>query len=113
MCKTMKDKLLNEEEKAVLNAMRENPDLKECFLEMIGITHERINELKKGDDAEEAVVKVIHKTGNILLQEWSEKQEEAAAKAYRQDKALRPHGKKSKLANIVRQHRNCSALLSK
>jgi hypothetical protein len=90
----MKDKLLNEEEKAVLNAMRENLELKECFLEMIGITHERINELKKGDDAEEAVVKVIHKTGNILLQEWCEKQEEMAAKTSLQNKTLRTHGKK-------------------
>jgi hypothetical protein len=93
MCATMKD-LLNEEEKAVLNAMKENPELKECFLEMIGITHERINELKKGDDAEEAVVKVIHKTGNILLQEWCEKQEEMAAKASQQNKTLRSHEKK-------------------
>ncbi len=90
----MNGKLVDEEEKAILNAIRECPDLKECFLEMIGITHERINDLKKGDDAEEAVVKAIHKTGNVLLQEWSIKHEEKASKAAQQDKALRPHGKK-------------------
>jgi hypothetical protein len=90
----MKEKLLNDEEKAILDAVRENPKLKNCMLEMIGITHERIGELKKGDDAEEAVVIAIRKTGNVLLQEWAEKQEKEAEKAARQDKSLRPHEKK-------------------
>jgi uncharacterized protein YwlG (UPF0340 family) len=65
----MKDKQLDDEEKAILEAVRENPELKNCMLEMIGITHARIGELKIGDDAEEEVVKVIRKTGNVLLQE--------------------------------------------
>jgi hypothetical protein len=90
----MKDKILNEEEKTILNAMRENPELKECVLEMIGITHERIKELNVGDDAEEAVVKAIRKTGKVLLQEWAEKKNKEGEETARQDKLLRPHGKK-------------------
>jgi uncharacterized protein YwlG (UPF0340 family) len=93
----MKDKQLDDEEKAILEAVRENPELKNCMLEMIGITHARIGELKIGDDAEEEVVKVIRKTGNVLLQEWAEKREKEAEKAARQDKSLRPHGKKKSL----------------
>jgi DNA-binding transcriptional regulator YiaG len=85
---------LNDNEKAILNAMRENIELEKCFLEMIDITHKRIPELRNGDDAEEAVVHAIQKTGNVLLQEWAEKQEKETDKAGRQDKSIRPHGKK-------------------
>lgn len=90
----MKDKILSEEEKSILDAMRDNPDLKECFLEMIGITHERIKDLNVGDDAEEAVVKAIRKTGKVLLQEWAEKKNKEGEETAKQDRALRPHGKK-------------------
>ena len=90
----MKDKLPNEEEKVILHAVRENPELKECFLEMIGITHERLKDLNLGDDAEEAVVLAIRKTGKVLLQEWAEKKNKEVEETARKDKSLRPHGKK-------------------
>jgi predicted HicB family RNase H-like nuclease len=90
----MNDKTLNENEKAILNALRENPELEKCILEMIEITHERITELENGDDAEEAVVSAIKKTGKTLLQEWAEKQKDRAEKAAKENKSLRPHEKK-------------------
>ena len=40
---------------------------------MVGITHDRINEINLGDDAEDAVVGAIRKTGKVLLKEWVEK----------------------------------------
>jgi Ni,Fe-hydrogenase I small subunit len=90
----MDNKTISEKEKAILNALRENPELEKCILEMVEITHERITELENGDDAEEAVVNTIRKTGKILLQEWAQKQNERAEKAARENEALRPHGKK-------------------
>ena len=94
MADTMKEQILNKDEKAILDAMRENPELKECFLEMIGITHERINELNLGDDAEDAVVGAIRKTGKVILQEWVEKKKKAGEETAKQNASLRPHGKK-------------------
>jgi hypothetical protein len=90
----MEDKKLNKDEMVILDAMRENPELKECFLEMIGITHDRINEINLGDDAEDAVVGAIRKTGKALLKEWVEKKKKAGEEAARQNATLRPHGKK-------------------
>jgi hypothetical protein len=90
----MNNKPLNEKEKAVLEAIRENPELEKCFLEMIEITHTRLPELIRGDDAEDAIVNVIEKTGKTLLQEWAEKQQNRIEEKTREDKSLRPHGKK-------------------
>lgn len=90
----MNNKTLSEKEKAIVEAIRENPELEKCFLEMIEITHERLPELERGDDAEDAVVNVIQKTGKTLLQEWSEKQRDRIDAKTREDKSLRPHGKK-------------------
>jgi hypothetical protein len=90
----MDNKLLNEKEKAILGALRENPELEKCVLEMIEITHERLQDLERGDDAEEAVVNAIQKTGRTLLQEWSEKQNERMEKKARENRSLRPQGKK-------------------
>lgn len=86
--------MLSEEEKAIVGAMRANSDLKECFLEMIDITHDRIKELNRGDDAEDAVVSAIRKTGKVLLQEWADKKNKEAESISREDKSLRPQGKK-------------------
>jgi hypothetical protein len=103
---TMNNKILNEKEKAILDAIRENPELEKCFLEMIEITHERLPELERGDDAEDAVVNAIQKTGKALLQEWAEKQKNRIDEKTREDRSLRPHGKKSKLANIIGKTRD-------
>jgi hypothetical protein len=90
----MNNEKLTDKEKAVLAALRENPELEKCFLEMIEITHERLTELKRGDDAEDAVVETIQKTGKTLLKEWAEKQRNRIDEEIRKDKSLRPHGKK-------------------
>ncbi|HEY4831093.1 MAG TPA: hypothetical protein VIH61_00815 [Waddliaceae bacterium] len=61
---------------------------------MVEITHARLPELEHGDDAEDAVVNAIQKTGKALLQEWAEKQQDRIEEKTREDKALRPHRKK-------------------
>lgn len=94
MCISMKNKTPDENEKVILDAIRENPELKKCILEMVEITHARLPELELGDDAEEAVVNVIQKTGKALLQEWTEKQHNRMEEKAREDKSLRPQGKK-------------------
>jgi aminoglycoside phosphotransferase family enzyme len=86
---------LDEKEKFIIKALKSNPDLKDCFLEMLNITDgENFDKLKTGDDAEEAVVEVIQKTGKSLLQEWVEKKAKKAEKEIAQDKSYRVHEKK-------------------
>lgn len=84
-----------EDEERILNALRRNPELKNCILEMLDISEDPIRDqkLKLGDDAEDAVIEVIRKTGRKLLEEWAQKRSEQVAKEVSQNKH-RPHGKK-------------------
>ncbi len=85
-----------EDEERILNALRNNPELKNCFLEMIDIAEDptRDKKLKLGDEAEEAVIEVIQKTGRKLLEEWTQRRAEQAADEVSQRPKHRPHGKK-------------------
>lgn len=84
------------EEDRILNALRNNSELKKCVLEMIDIAQDPIREqkLKLGDDAEDAVVEVIQKTGKKLLEEWAQRRSEQVAEEVSQQHKHRPHGKK-------------------
>lgn len=86
----------NKDEERILNALRNNPELKDCILEMIDITEDPtgVQKLKLGDEAEEAVVEVIQKTGRKLLEEWAQRKSEQAAEEASQKPRHRPHGKK-------------------
>lgn len=85
-----------EEEERILSALRGNPELKNCILEMLDIAQDPIRDqkLKLGDDAEDAVVEVIQKTGKKLLEEWAQRRNEQAAEEVSQKPKHRPHGKK-------------------
>ena len=83
------------DENEILEALRSSPRLKACFLEMLDITDgDNFEALNSGDDAEEAVVDVIQKTGRALLQEWVEKKKIKAEKEIGADNAYRAHEKK-------------------
>lgn len=86
----------HEDEERILNALRRNPELKDCFLEMIDIAEDptRSQKLKLGDDAEDAVVEVIQKTGRKLLEEWAQRRSEETANEVSKQPKHRPHGKK-------------------
>ena len=91
------------DEKAILEALRSSPRLKACVLEMLDITDgDSFDELNSGDDAEEAVVDAIQKTGQALLQEWVKKKKIKAETEVSIDKAYRAHEKKSLMANLCR-----------
>ena len=85
-----------EDDQRILNALRNNPDLKNCILEMLDIAQDptREQKLKLGDEAEEAVVEVIQKTGKKILEEWAQRRSEEAAEKVSQKPKHRPHGKK-------------------
>ncbi len=85
-----------EDEERILNALRRNSELKNCFLEMIDIAEDPIRDqkLKLGDEAEEAVVEVIQKTGKKLLEEWAQRRSDQAADEVSDQPKHRPHGKK-------------------
>ena len=86
----------SQDEELIINALRNNPELKNCFLEMIDIAQDPIRgqKLKFGDDAEDAVVEVIQKTGRKLLEEWAQRRSEQAAEEVSQKSKHRPQGKK-------------------
>jgi hypothetical protein len=62
MEKILKDK----EDEMILQALHADPALKACILEMVGITEAELGVLDRGDDAEEAVVDVMHRTSRAL-----------------------------------------------
>jgi len=51
-------------------------------------------QLNNGDDAEEAVVDAIQKTGTALLQDWAEKKNCKAEEELKKNPAYRTHKKK-------------------
>lgn len=85
-----------QDEERILNALRSNSELKECILEMLDITEDPIRDqkIKLGDDAEDAVVAVIQKTGTKLLEEWAQKRSEQAAEEIGLKPKYRFHEKK-------------------
>lgn len=84
----------NEREQKILEALRDNPDLEKCFLEMIDISHSPLGKLDNGDEAEEAVVQVIQKTGKLILEEWSQKKSDQATEEVQNQTQNHLHGKK-------------------
>ena len=87
---------IDEDERTILGALRSSPGLKACILEMVDITDgNAFEELNSGDDAEEAVVDAIQKTGTALLQGWAEKKNRQAEEEIRANKSYRTHKKKA------------------
>ncbi len=86
----------NDEEKfhRVISALKSDESLLDCFLEMIDTIEDEEKQLKTGDDAEEAVVDVIQKTGAILLQKWAHQKNEEAKSLALKNQDIRPQGKK-------------------
>ena len=78
----------------LLQFIIEHPHLEECFLEMMEIAKDKNLKLNNGDDAEEAVVQSIEKTGQVVLQEWANKKE-SEAKQLTNLEGCRRHEKKT------------------
>jgi len=94
--------ITNEDEKTILAALRSSPQLKACVLEMVDITDgDAFEELNNGDDAEEAIVGAIQKTGITLLQGWAEKKNANAEKEIRKNQAYRVHKKKDSSGKLL------------
>ena len=97
---------LSPEEKRVLEALRQNPQLLDCFFELAEISENKIDDLQFGDDAEEATVKAIQKTGQATLKGWAKKKEVQAKEEWATKKDYRKHEKKSSLANFIGNDRD-------
>ena len=96
---------MDKDEKNILTALRTNPKLKKCFLEMVDITEGEVFEsVNNGDDAEEAVVNAIQKTGIALLQGWMDKKNEKATQEIGANQLYRRHKKKAQMANLSREN---------
>ena len=84
----------------VINALQADESLLERFHEMINTVNDEQGLLTTGDDAEEAVIEVIQKTGVALLHKWAEAKEAEAATQATSDQSLRPQGKKKSVGTL-------------
>lgn len=80
--------------KKIVAALKSDESLLNCVSEMIDTVEDKEECLKSGDDAEEAVVSVIQKAGEMLLQKWAEKENSKAEYLGHSDPSMRPHEKK-------------------
>lgn len=71
----------------------DHPHLEACFLEMMEIAKDKTMNLNNGNDAEEAVIQSIEKTGQTVLQEWANRKEKQARQVINLENC-RPHEKK-------------------
>lgn len=85
---------VNQEDEKILQTIKDNPALRACFLEMIEIADDSSSQLNRGDDAEEAVIQTIQKTGAVILQEWAQKKADKAAQELKNEPDIRMHEKK-------------------
>jgi hypothetical protein len=66
---------MSSQREELIQFMIDHPHLEACFLEMMEIAKDKTMVLNNGDDAEEAVIQSIEKTGQIVLQEWASRKE--------------------------------------
>ena len=78
----------------VIAALQADESFLDCVLEMVDTVENEQDQLKTGDDAEEAVVSVIQKTGATLLEKWANKKSIKIEYAAQEDGQIRPHEKK-------------------
>ena len=88
-------KLSQDEENLLFQRIRENPTLARRMLEMTDIIGEELGGIEIADEAEEAVVDNIRKTGRELLSTWAQKRADLEAKHTRELGGARAHEKKS------------------
>ncbi len=82
-------------EKRILEALRENPQLLDCVYELAEISRNKIDDLEFADDAEEATVDAIQKTGKAVLEGWFEKKRDQVTEVWRSKRECREHEKKN------------------
>jgi len=87
--------LSREDEEKLLSEVRKNPELGKCFLEMLELVGDDLGGIDLADDAEEAVVENIRKTGKELLTTWAQKKADLTAKKAKVEVGTRCHEKKS------------------
>lgn len=93
--------ILSENEQKLIAALRSSPELEGCFLEMIDIASSPLGILDRGDDAEDAVVSVIQKTGRLLLEEWAQKKSDEVTQETATQSGNHLHGKKKSPGKLL------------
>ena len=93
---------MDKDAQRIVEAFQQDLTLKNCFLDMLDIAEAPLGTLDNGDEAEEAVISLMRKTGREILQKWAEKKEEEAEKMTTANPENRFHEKKNRLANINR-----------
>ena len=87
---------LDEDDTNILSALRANPKFKACIAEMLDIIGgDTFEALNNGDDAEDAVVNAIQKTGTVLLQGWSDEKRYQIEETMKGNSLYRMHKKKA------------------
>ena len=87
--------IITKQEEKLLLAIRKNPSLAECFFEMIDIAGENLGNIELADEAEEAVVQSIEKTGKEVLTLWAQNLQNQLADKAKIEIQTRSHEKKT------------------
>jgi hypothetical protein len=88
-----KEAAMDSQREELIQFIIDNPHLEACFLEMMEIAKDKTMSLNNGDDAEEAVIQSIEKTGQTVLQEWANQKEKQSRQLTNLENC-RPHEKK-------------------
>lgn len=78
----------------VMSALKADESFLDCVLEMVDTFENEQDQLKSGDDAEEAVVSVIQKAGTMLLEKWANKKSRQTEQIAYGNKEIHSHEKK-------------------
>lgn len=83
-------------ESEFIKKLREHPELKERFEQLIAIVENTKGDVVRADDAEYAVIEQMRKLGQNVLQSWANKQsKKMVERVHEQKPAMRKHVKKN------------------
>jgi len=91
----MTTRTLTKEQQRILDAMEANPALAECIAEMVDFGHYQPMKGRTLDDAEEETIRIIHRSGRVMLQEWCQRSADQATEETLNLPGTRAHEKKS------------------
>lgn len=92
---------ISQDEKKIIQALRNNSQLFDSVIELTEISENKTNNLKLGDQAEEATVNAVQKTGKAVLEGWAERRKDEVTGECASEKDNREHEKKNSLANLL------------
>jgi 5'-deoxynucleotidase YfbR-like HD superfamily hydrolase len=78
-------KPLSEEEKQLIEQLREQPELQDRFQSILGITRNEGTALKTADEVEGLLIEEMRRLGHAGMSQWATRAEEQVSRAFKQE----------------------------